>query len=71
MGRVGSRVRVRLCCMARRTFIIDVLVHYLPIASHQKLDKTIDDEKVGGEGRAMVITNGIERTIQYFHVIRN
>ena len=35
MGRVGSRVRVRLCCMARRTFIIDVLVHYLPIASHQ------------------------------------
>ena len=28
-------------------------------------------KKVGGEGRAMVITNGIERTIRYIHVIRN
>ena len=32
---LGSRVSVRSCCMARRIFIIDVLVHYLPIASHQ------------------------------------
>ena len=28
-------------------------------------------KKVGGEGRAMVITNGIERTIRYIYVIRN
>ena len=27
--------------------------------------------KIGGEARAMVVTNGIERAIQYFHAIHN
>src|SRR5206468_4098506 len=27
--------------------------------------------KIGGEARAMVVTSGIERAIQYFHVIRD
>ena len=27
--------------------------------------------KIGGKARAMVVTNGIERAIQYFHAIRN
>jgi type I restriction enzyme R subunit len=27
--------------------------------------------KIGGEARAMVVTNGIERAIQYFHAIRD
>ena len=27
--------------------------------------------KIGGRARAMVVTNGIERAIQYFHAIRN
>ena len=52
-------------------FIIDVLVHCSPIASHQKLAKTIDDEQGRRRGRAMVITNGIEHALRYFHVIRN
>ena len=52
-------------------FIIDVPVRCSPIASHQRLAKTIDDEQGRRRGRAMVITNGIERTIRYFHVIRN
>ena len=66
-----ARVSVRSCCMARRTFIIDVLAHCSPIASHQKLAKTIDDEQGRRRGRAMVITNGIEHAFRYFHVIRN
>ena len=27
--------------------------------------------KIGGEARAMVVTSGIERAIQYFHAIRD
>ena len=27
--------------------------------------------KIGGQARAMVVTNGVERAIQYFHAIRN
>ena len=27
--------------------------------------------KVGGKGRAMVITNGIEHALRYFHMIHN
>ena len=33
------------------------------------LDQAIRRKKVGGEARAMVVTNGIERAIQYFHAI--
>ena len=35
---------------------------------HQQV---IAKNKVGGEARAMVVTNGIERAIQYFHAIRD
>ncbi len=34
-------------------------------------DQVIGHRKIGGEARAMVVTNGIERAIQYFHAIRN
>ena len=71
MGRVGSRASVRSCCCGAEAFIIDVLVHCSPIASHQKFYKTIDDEQGRRRGRAMVITNGIEHALRYFHVIRN
>ena len=35
------------------------------------LDQVIRQNKIGGEGRAMVVTNGIERAVQYFHAIRD
>ena len=35
---------------------------------HQQV---IAKNKIGGEARAMVVTNGIERAIQYFHAIRD
>lgn len=34
-------------------------------------EQVIDLRKIGGEARAMVVTSGIERAIQYFHAIRN
>ena len=94
-------------------FILDVLAHYTPVASHYKLAKTVEDDpefdvnkarkklrrfveghdhairlkaeimvdhfheqvlarhRIGGEARAMVVANGVERAIQYFHAIRD
>ena len=34
-------------------------------------EQVIAKNKIGGEARAMVVTNGIERTLQYFHAIRD
>jgi type I restriction enzyme R subunit len=34
-------------------------------------EQVIDLRKIGGEARAMVVTSGIERAIQYFHAIRS
>ena len=34
-------------------------------------DQVMAQGKVGGQARAMVVTNGIERAIQYFHAIRD
>ena len=34
-------------------------------------EQVIAKTKIGGEARAMVVTNGIERAIQYFHAIRD
>ena len=33
-------------------------------------DQVLTRGKIGGEARAMVVTNGIERALQYFHAIR-
>jgi type I restriction enzyme, R subunit len=33
-------------------------------------EQVIDLRKIGGEARAMVVTSGIERAIQYFHAMR-
>ena len=33
-------------------------------------DRVLAHHKIGGEARAMVVTNGIQRAIQYFHAIR-
>ena len=33
-------------------------------------DQVAAPRKVGGEARAMVVTNGVERAIQYFHAVR-
>jgi type I restriction enzyme R subunit len=94
-------------------FILDVLAHYMPVASYYKLAKTVEDDpefdtkkaqkklrrfveghehairlkaeimvdhfheqviaqnKIGGQARAMVVTNGIERAIQYFIAMRD
>ena len=34
-------------------------------------DQVLAQNKVGGEARAMVVTNGIERAVQYYHAIRD
>ena len=34
-------------------------------------EQVVARRKVGGQARAMVVTNGIERAIQYFHAIRD
>ena len=34
-------------------------------------DQVLAKNKIGGQARAMVVTNGIERAIQYFHAIRD
>ena len=34
-------------------------------------DQVLAQNKIGGEARAMVVTNGVERAIQYFHAIRD
>jgi len=34
-------------------------------------EKVLAQRKIGGEARAMVVTNGIERAIQYFHAFRD
>ena len=34
-------------------------------------EQVLAKNKIGGKARAMVVTNGIERAIQYFHAIRN
>ena len=34
-------------------------------------EQVIAKNKIGGSARAMVVTNGIERAIQYFHAIRD
>ena len=34
-------------------------------------DQVLAQHKIGGDARAMVVTNGIERAIQYFHAIRD
>ena len=34
-------------------------------------DQVLTQGKVGGRARAMVVTNGIERAIQYFHAVRD
>ena len=94
-------------------FILDVLAHYMPVASYYRLAKTVEEDpefdvqkaqrklrrfvegsdhairlkaeimvdhfhdqvlaqgKVGGQARAMVVTNGVERAIQYYHAIRD
>ena len=33
-------------------------------------DQVLTQGKIGGEARAMIVTNGIERAMQYFHAIR-
>ena len=33
-------------------------------------DQVVAQRRIGGEARAMVVTNGVERAIQYFHAIR-
>ena len=35
------------------------------------LAQVLAQNRIGGEARAMVVTNGIERAIQYFHAIRD
>ena len=35
------------------------------------LDQVLAQGKIGGEARAMVVTNGVRRAIQYFHAIRS
>jgi type I restriction enzyme, R subunit len=35
------------------------------------LEQVISLNKIGGQARAMVVTNGIERAIQYYHAIRD
>ena len=32
-------------------------------------DQVLAQNKIGGQARAMVVTNGIERAIQYYHAI--
>lgn len=34
-------------------------------------DQVMAQNKIGGEARAMVVTNGIERAVQYFHAFRD
>ena len=34
-------------------------------------EQVLAQSKIGGQARAMVVTNGIERAIQYFHAIRD
>ncbi len=34
-------------------------------------EQVLAQHRIGGKARAMVVTNGIERAIQYFHAIRN
>ena len=34
-------------------------------------EQVLARNKIGGEARAMVVTNGVERAIQYFHAIRD
>ena len=34
-------------------------------------DQVAAPRKIGGEARAMVVTNGVERAIQYFHAVRD
>ena len=34
-------------------------------------EQVIAQNKIGGQARAMVVTSGIERAIQYFHAIRD
>ena len=34
-------------------------------------EQVLDLRKIGGAARAMVVTDGVERAIQYFHGIRN
>ncbi len=34
-------------------------------------DQVANKNKIGGEARAMVVTNGVERAIQYFHAIHD
>ena len=34
-------------------------------------DQVLAQHKIGGDARAMVVTNGVERAIQYFHAIRD
>ncbi len=34
-------------------------------------DRVLAQRKVGGEARAMVVTNGVERAIRYFHAVRD
>ena len=34
-------------------------------------DQVLMQNKIGGQARAMVVTNGIERAIQYFHAVRD
>ena len=35
------------------------------------LDQVLAQNKIGGEARAMVVTNGVKRAIRYFHAIRS
>ena len=34
-------------------------------------EQVLSRNRIGGEARAMVVTNGVDRAIQYFHVIRD
>ena len=45
--------------------------HKAEIMVDHFLEQVIARRKIGGKARAMVVTNGIERAIQYFHAIRD
>ena len=49
----------------------DAIRHKAEIMVDHFHDQVIQQKKIGGEARAMVVTNGIERAVQYFHAMRD
>jgi len=45
--------------------------HKAEIMVDHFLEQVIAQRKIGGKARAMVVTSGIERAIQYFHAVRD